>query len=358
MPTQTVKAYERLFEDSLAAITGPDAPYPLRFRGTVTADEIQKIPELLTVLRSKLPILRSTPESQQWKDVPGMTEEDAVNKILFGAVEKILNDYQIQANDEAIWGMFPTYDHQAHVNRMIGIINQPVRIHDGGVTQEDVEKLKMSLIEGIEHPKQGEGVFENEVSCNLKGNYANICRAIIKKTEYIPGWEFGDDFRKKLGLGPAPRSVAQAQLRALEGLSLSEPAKGARDTLHTIFADALKETDPAKARQYLKLNSKIIDDNLCMIHNEAKRENGQSGKEGNNKPLLNKLCRILHDVCRFVYAIFNLENPFKEKKVGNVIGTLFNSGKAERLAREIKDISDKLAPSNEDVSDKPGPKMP
>ena len=66
----------------------------------------------------------------------------------------------------------------------------------------------------------------------------------------------------------------------------------------------------------------------------------------------------MHDVCRFVYAIFNLENPFKEKKVGNVIGTLFNSGKAERLAREIKDISDKLAPSNEDVSDKPGPKMP
>ena len=354
MATKTVKEYEHLFEHSLAEYTRPDSSSA--FAGIVDIvndDESQPKPELLSILRSKpiLTNLEANLSRSRWEKISTITKEQALNKLIFRTIDAILINYQEQATHDAIdviVGSISTYDHEAHVNRMREIIHFPVEFTDSTiVTQSDVDKLKKSLIEGIEHPKQGMGIFENEISYNPKGNYANICRAIIKKTEYIPGWEFGDDFRKKLGLGPAPRSAALAQLKALKGLSLCKPEAAARDKLYEIFNYAINQTDPDRARQYLHEKEAEITSNLGIIKNS---------KNEPHNVLIKQLWRIVSDIFDYLHAFCSIDNPVKEKKKLKDIFTLFQPSKAGALTDEIKDISDKLAPSNEDVSDKPGPK--
>lgn len=36
--------------------------------------------------------------------------------------------------------------------------------------------------------------------CNLKGNYANLCRAVVNKTHGIEGWDFSSEFKDVLGI--------------------------------------------------------------------------------------------------------------------------------------------------------------
>lgn len=47
-----------------------------------------------------------------------------------------------------------------------------------------------------------QGVLEQR--CNPKGNYANLCRAIVKETSEMPDWKFSDRFKDTLGMKSSP----------------------------------------------------------------------------------------------------------------------------------------------------------
>lgn len=328
----TVGAYERIFEESLAIYSGPKAKG--RFAGSLTSDDIANNRELLPVLRSNL-------NPDQWADIPDktgfpvVTRDDALNKLVFLAIQDMFHDYLTQAEDDKILRVIPTYDHEAHVHLTLETIHNPVRYTQGLVTAADVDALKARLIEGIEHPKQGMWIFETEVKTNLRGNYANICRAIIKKTEYLPGWEFPDNFRRKLGLRPVPRIHAMALLKDLQGLNLSESEQGPRDALCRIFKEVLDTKDPVKARRCLEINEHEINSNLTLIKRSLNKPHNSFG---------NQFLRIIRNLFHCVYALYQKKNPMEKKQDDGYNFALFHPKKAESLAREIQETSDKLAP--------------
>ena len=41
-----------------------------------------------------------------------------------------------------------------------------------------------------------------ECSCNLQGNFANLCRAIVNQSRGFRGWDFSEKFTDRLGLEP------------------------------------------------------------------------------------------------------------------------------------------------------------
>ena len=46
------------------------------------------------------------------------------------------------------------------------------------------------------------GVTSPSWRCNPRGNYANLCRAIVSRFAHIPGWDFSEEFKSALGIEP------------------------------------------------------------------------------------------------------------------------------------------------------------
>lgn len=131
------------------------------------------------------------------------TKEEQTKALLNGIVSAIQQYFQ---------------DEHAHLTeRELPVVRISRRAHS--VLLEDILRMIQPYGQSIPEDRVVKAVLKSleqgvlEQRCNPKGNFANLCRAIVHEASEMPDWKFSGRFKDALGI----KSIA---LTSIHGLSL------------------------------------------------------------------------------------------------------------------------------------------
>jgi hypothetical protein len=104
-----------------------------------------------------------------------------IDKLALRTFGLIMNRYIPMDSGYLCWGTIPRH-------RDLGIHLRNFCL-DGEFNKNSIKQFVSTLEESVLGKK-----------CNLKGNFANICRTIVNKTENLGGWSFSKEFKEKLDI--------------------------------------------------------------------------------------------------------------------------------------------------------------
>lgn len=175
MTTKTVEAYQSLINNlvtqQVISLKRGDAFVD----DGITEDELWSSPNVVGLLKER--------------EIP----DYYINVLLVKAISSVAEEYINESYSEANTRFFGMKRRHTDLMRDLKIIDTLLPEMKDAKTIADMDEIltralqsmKESLVKGVLHDR-----------CKSHGNYANICRAIAKVTE----WEFPREFTERLGL--------------------------------------------------------------------------------------------------------------------------------------------------------------